>query len=88
VTREDQNVAKVRNRIEQRRQEREARAFVWQRVFAAVEQNPDADPNEIAAQVAVELEENAEKFGFDIGVLLQLLVTLLPLILQLFQRNR
>jgi hypothetical protein len=75
------------DRIAERREQRAARALVWREVFAAVQANPDADPEQIAADVAVNLEDQAEAAGMDIAVLLQLLVTILPLILQLFQRD-
>jgi len=80
-------MATVKERLEKRQQQREARAYVWREVFAAVERNPTADAKQIAAEVATEIQENGEQLGFDVNVLLQLLITLLPLILQLFQRD-
>jgi hypothetical protein len=80
-------MASARERAEKRRQQREARAYVWREVFAAVERDTTADPKQVAAEVAVEIQENGERLGFDVNVLLQLLVTLLPLILELFKRD-
>ena len=71
---------------EKRKTEREARQLVWRKLFEAKQANPNADHNELAAIVATELQDEGEKMGFDIGILLQLLVTLLPLILKLFNR--
>ena len=80
-------MATVRERVQKRRQQREARAFVWRQVFAARARNPTADADEIAGEVAAEIQENGEELGFDIGVLMQLLITVLPLILELFKRD-
>ena len=71
---------------EKRKNERQARQLVWQKLFEAKQANPNADGNELAAIVATDLQDNADLMGFDIGVLMQLLVTLLPLILKLFNK--
>ena len=71
---------------EKRKSEREARQLVWRKLFEARQSNPNADGNELAAIVATDLQDEGEPLGFDIGILLQLLTTLLPLILALFKK--
>ena len=71
---------------EKRKTEREARQLVWRKLFEARAANPNADHNELAAIVAADLQDEGELLGFDIGILLQLLVTLLPLIMKLFNK--
>jgi hypothetical protein len=68
---------------EKRKDAREARRLVWAKTFAAAKANPDADADQLFGIVAADLEDTE---GFDIGILLQLLITVLPLILKLFNK--
>lgn len=70
----------------QRKSNREARALVWTKIVEANQANPDATPEQLAGAVAADLQENGETYGFDVSTLLELLVTLLPLILSLFKK--
>jgi hypothetical protein len=66
-----------------RKTEREARQLVWRKVFEAARANPNAGQDELFGIVASDLQDAASD-GFDIGILLQILLTVLPLILKLF----
>jgi hypothetical protein len=69
-----------------RRSRREHRARVWGKLFRVLRENPTMKADDVAATVAAEIQEEGETDGFDISILLQLLVTLLPLIVKLFNR--
>jgi hypothetical protein len=69
-----------------RRTERESRQLVWQTAFAAARKNPGATQDELAGIIATDLQDKAGD-GFDINLLLQLLITLMPFIMQLFQKK-
>lgn len=72
---------------EKRRTRREHRAKAWATVFRLVRANPQATADEIAGMAAAELQEEGGKDGFDISILLQLLVAILPFIMELFNRK-
>jgi hypothetical protein len=65
-----------------RKSEREARQLVWQKAFTAARANPNAGQEELFGIVAAEIQDAGD--GFDIGLMLQILITVLPLILKLF----
>lgn len=70
-----------------RKSRREHRAKVWSTTFRLVKANPQASTDDLAGMVAAELQEDGERDGFDISLLLQLFITILPLIMQLFNRK-
>ena len=77
----------IRENRAKRKTEREQRQLVWQKAFAAVRANPNATQDELFGIVATDLQDSAAAGeGFDISILLQLLMTLLPLIMKLFNR--
>jgi len=72
---------------EKRKSAREARQLVWQKAYAAAKANPKATEDQLFAIIATDLEDTAAAGeGFDISILMQLLMTLLPLIMKLFNR--
>jgi len=71
--------------IARRRDERAARRLVWQKAFAAARDNPAASGDELFGIVAADLQDD-DLDGFDIGLLLQILMAVLPLIQKLFNR--
>ena len=77
----------VANRAK-RKAEREARRLVWSKAFAAIQANPSATQEELFGIIATDLQDAATaEDGFDISILLQLLVMLLPLIMEIFNRR-
>lgn len=70
-----------------RKNRREHRAKVWSTMLRLARTNPQMSGDELTGLAAAELQEDGEKDGFDISILLQLLIALAPLIMQLFNRK-